>query len=62
MRFAPVPFGLALASAIMVAPAVHAQAADSPAAAPAEVEPPDYPPPSTRWKVAGVGLASGAVF
>jgi hypothetical protein len=32
-----------------------------PASAP-EVPPPDYPPPSSRWKVAGVGLAAGAVF
>jgi hypothetical protein len=34
----------------------------APPVAPAEVEAPDYPPPSTRWKVAGVGLASAGVF
>jgi hypothetical protein len=62
MRSVFVPVGLALASAwLLVAPAARAQAADT-TAAPAEVEPPEYPPPSTRWKVAGVGLASGAVF
>ena len=27
-----------------------------------KVEPPNYPPPSTRWAVAGVGLAATGVF
>jgi hypothetical protein len=38
--------------------------AATPAVTPsAEVEPSEeYPPPSTRWKVAGVGLAAAAVF
>jgi hypothetical protein len=32
------------------------------AASTVEVEAPDYPPPSARWKVAGVGLGAFAVF
>src|SRR5205823_4321704 len=34
----------------------------TPAADAAEAPPPEYPPPSTRWKVAGVGLGATAVF
>jgi hypothetical protein len=65
MRQVSIMFGSALASAaLFVAPAANAAppAPDAVAAAPAEVEPPDYPPPSTRWKVAGVGLGALAVF
>jgi hypothetical protein len=65
MRHVSVLFASALASgATLVAASANAAppAADAVSAAPVEVEPPEYPPPSTRWKVAGVGLAAGAVF
>jgi hypothetical protein len=60
MRHVFAPVGLVSALAFFGSVA----RAEPPAApvAPAEVEPPDYPPPSTRWKVAGVGLGSAAVF
>ena len=62
MRHALASVGLALVSAVTCFGSVAR--AEPPAApvAPVEVEPPDYPPPSTRWKVAGVGLGSAAVF
>jgi hypothetical protein len=54
--------GLALASAVTLFGSVARAEPPAAPAAPAEVEPPDYPPPSTRWKVAGVGLGAAAVF
>ncbi len=62
MRHIGIFLGCAFACAVTLAsPAARAQAAD-PTAATAEVEPPEYPPPSTRWKVAGVGFAATGVF
>src|SRR5438045_3397808 len=48
------------ASVALVSPAARAQSTASSAVS--DTEPPDYPPPSTRWKVAGVGLVAGGAF
>src|SRR5262245_3887483 len=62
MRHVSAWLGLAIVAATtLVGSAARAEPPAAPVA-PAEVEPPDYPPPSTRWKVAGVGLASAGVF
>src|SRR5450432_1855965 len=48
-------------SLFVLGSAAHAQT--PPAAAPGvEFEEPEYPPPSTRWKVLGAGLGTTAVF
>jgi hypothetical protein len=61
MRLSGLGSGVALV-VVMVATASRARAEP-----PAQVEasdsgPPEYPPPSTRWKVAGVGLGAAAAF
>jgi hypothetical protein len=55
---------LALAAATTTAAVAQpARAQSTASAAPAaEPEAADYPPPSTRWKVAGVGLVAAGVF
>jgi hypothetical protein len=53
--------GVALAVAMM-ATASGAWAEPPAQSEASESEPPEYPPPSARWKVAGVGLGAAAVF
>src|SRR5690242_10984853 len=66
MRHVPFWLGIAAAfAASAAAPAAHAEPPATSAAAAAtetDAEPPDYPPPSTRWAVAGVGLAAAGAF
>jgi hypothetical protein len=55
---------LALVAVTTTAAFASTARAQSTATATPAVEPeaPDYPPPSTRWKVAGVGLLAAGVF
>ena len=55
---------LALVAVTTTAAFASTARAQSTATAAPTVEPeiPDYPPPSTRWKVAGVGLVAAGVF
>jgi hypothetical protein len=60
MRRPVLPILMASASLVAFSPKAHAE---PPAGeTDVDVEAPDYPPPSTRWKVAGVGLLAGAAF
>lgn len=57
------PVGAALVVAISAAFFPRSAVAEAPSVqATSDAPPPEYPPPSTRWKVAGVGLAAAAVF
>jgi hypothetical protein len=60
MKRLVLPVLIASASIVAFSPTARAQTPSG--EADTDVETPDYPPPSTRWKVAGVGLLAGAAF
>lgn len=61
-KLTPVVAAVALALTLLGS-AAHAETPPPAAATPAvDIEEPDYPPPSTRWKVVAAGLGTTAAF